>query len=155
MREVMRDDRAVSTTIGYAITLGIASILITGLLIAGGGFLQDQREQTTRTELEVIGEQISADIASADRLSASGVDSVNISRDLPERVTGSAYTVELHNESGTPRRTYLELTAADPRLTVRVDVATHEAGLRNATVDGGAIEVSYDAGSDELVLQNA
>lgn len=149
------DERAVSTTIGYALTLGVASLLITGLLIAGGGFLQNQREDTTETELEVIGEQISADISAADRLSATGANSVNITRNLPDAVTGSAYTVELHNKSGSPRRTYLELTSADPELTVRVDVATNEAGLRNATIDGGAIEVSYVEADNELVLDNA
>lgn len=149
------DERAVSATIGYAITLGIASLLITGLLIAGGGFLQNQREDTTETELEVIGEQISADISAADRLSATDADSVNITRNLPDSVTGSAYTVELHNKSGSPRRTYLELTSADPELTVRVDVATQEAGLRNATIGGGAIEVGYDNNDNELVLDSA
>jgi hypothetical protein len=155
MREVPMDERAVSTTIGYALTLGVASLLITGLLIAGGGFLQDQRERTTRTELEVIGGQISADISSADRLSASGVDSVNITRNLPDSVTGSAYTVELRVPTNPDKTSHLELTSADPELTVRVDVATHEAGLRNSTIDGGAVEVFYDPSNDELVMKDA
>jgi hypothetical protein len=145
------DDRAVSTTIGYALTLGVASLLITGLLIAGGGFLQNQREVTTETELEVIGEQVSADISSADRLSASDADEVNITRSLPDSVTGSQYTISVR----TSPQTHLELRSADPEVTVRVDVAVHETSLAATDIDGGNIQVSYNRTSDELVLRNA
>jgi len=145
------DDRAVSTTIGYALTLGVASLLITGLLIAGGGFLQNQREVTTETELEVIGEQVSADISSADRLSASDADEVNITRSLPDSVTGSQYVISVR----TSPQTHLELRSADPEVTVRVDVAVHETSLAATDIDGGNIQVSYNRTSDELVLRNA
>ncbi|PSP97779.1 hypothetical protein BRC89_10230 [Halobacteriales archaeon QS_4_70_19] len=143
-------DRAVSTTIGYALTLGVASLLITGLLIAGGGFLQDQREGTTRTELAVIGEQVSADLSSADRLNYSGVDSIRIQRNLPQRVTGSAYTIELN----TATQSHLVLRSAEPEVVVRVDVATRT-DLRAGSIGGGSIQVTYDPTTDELVLSNA
>jgi cytoskeletal protein RodZ len=145
------DDRAVSTTVGYALTLGVAALLITGLLIAGGGFLEDQREATTETQLEVIGEQVSADISSADRLSASDADEVNITRNLPDSVTGSQYTISVR----TSPQTHLELRSVDPEVTVRVDVAVQEASLVATDIDGGNIQVSYNRTSDELVLRNA
>lgn len=145
------DDRAVSTTVGYALTLGVAALLITGLLIAGGGFLENQREVTTETELEVIGEQVSADISSADRLSASDADAVNITRNLPDSVTGSQYTISVR----TSPQTHLELRSADPEVTVRVDVAVNEAALVATDIGGGNIQVSYNRTSDELVLRNA
>lgn len=150
MREARLDDRGISTTIGYALTLGVAALLITGLLVAGGGFMQDQRERTTEIELKVIGEQISADLSSADRLNRSGVDSISIRRDLPDTVTGSAYTVELT----TSPQSHLVLRAAEPRMTVRVDVSTRT-DLAEASLDGGSIEVTYDSSTDELVLTNA
>lgn len=145
------DDRAVSTTVGYALTLGVAALLITGLLIAGGGFLENQREVTTETELEVIGEQVSADISSADRLSASDADAVNITRNLPDSVTGSQYTISVR----TSPQTHLELRSVDPEVTVRVDVAVNEAALVATDIGGGNIQVSYNRTSDELVLRNA
>lgn len=145
------DDRAVSTTVGYALTLGVAALLITGLLIAGGGFLEDQREATTETQLEVIGEQVSADISSADRLSASDADEVNITRNLPDSVTGSQYTISVR----TSPQTHLELRSVDPEVTVRVDVAVQEASLVATDIGGGNIQVSYNRTSDELVLRNA
>lgn len=152
MREGPIDDRGVSTTIGYALTLGVASLLVTGLLIAGGGFLQDQRQRTTETELEVIGEQISADLSSADRLSGSGVETVSITRNLPDRVTGSAYTVTMTNSP----QSHLVLTSADPHFTVRVDVAVHEVDrVVPTSIDGGNIEVTYDSSNNELILTDA
>ena len=144
------EDRAVSTTIGYALTLGVASLLITGLLIAGGGFLQDQREGTTRTELAVIGEQVSADLSSADRLNYSGVDSIRLQRNLPQRVTGSAYTIELN----TTPQPHLVLRSAEPEVVVRVDVATRT-DLRAGSIGGGSIQVTYDPTTGKLVLSNA
>ncbi|MFC7028484.1 hypothetical protein ACFQH8_15745 [Halomicroarcula sp. GCM10025710] len=63
-----QDDRAVSTALGYVLTLSIASLLVTGLIIAGSGFVEDRREQVVREELTVIGQQIGADLARADRL---------------------------------------------------------------------------------------
>jgi hypothetical protein len=147
------EDRAVSTTIGYALTLGVTALLITGLLIAGGGFLQDQRVTSTRSELQVVGHQVAADIASADRLTGSDVTDVSISRSLPDRVTGSSYTIEMSTTS----QSHLVLTSADPDVTVRVDVQTTFAngGLAETSVDGGDIEVVYNPnGNEELVVRD-
>jgi hypothetical protein len=151
MREF--DDRAVSTTVGYTLSLGISALLISGLLIAGGGFLQDQRVTSTRSELTVIGHQIAADIASADRLVGTDASNIRVQRNLPDRVTGSAYTVTVV----TSGETHLRLTSAEPEVTVRVDVEAQFApgGLEQTSVDGGDIEVVYNPdGDDELVVRN-
>jgi len=153
MREF--DVRAVSTTVGYALTLGITALLVTGLLIAGGGFLQEQRETSTRSELEVIGHQVASDIASADRLTGSGVTEVSIRRSLPQRVTGSAYSIAVENSA----QSHLVLTSADPEVTVRVDMETvfvgNSDGVASGTVDGGDIVIEYDTSNDQLVIDNA
>lgn len=153
MREF--DDRAVSTTIGYALNLGVTALLVTGLLIVGGGFLQEQRETSTRSELEVIGHQVAADIASADRLAGSDVTGVSIRRSLPERVTGSAYSITVENSP----QSHLVLTSADPEITVRVDMETvfvgNSTGVAPGTVDGGNIVIEYDTDDDQLVIDNA
>ncbi len=156
MRRFAPEDRGVSTTVGYALSLGISAILISGLLIAGGGFLQDQRVTSTRSELTVIGDQIAADIASADRLVGSSVSNVMVQRNLPDRVTGSAYTVQVV----TSPQAHLVLNSSEPDVTVRVDVDAHFSenlgnGLRETSVDGGGIEIVYDPdGNDELVVRN-
>lgn len=153
MREF--DARAVSTTIGYALTLGITALLVTGLLIAGGGFLQEQRETSTRAELQVIGHQVASDIASADRLAGSDVSEVSIRRSLPERVTGSAYSITVESSA----QSHLVLTSADPEVTIRIDMQTvfvgNSTGVASGTVDGGSIVIEYDTDDDQLVIDNA
>lgn len=153
-------ERAVSTTLGYALTLGISSLLITGLLIAGGDFLQNNRERTIETELEVIGEQVAADLSSADRLVRSGGSNVRVRRELPETATGTSYTVEVQTPSADPvGETHLKLTATDPSVVVRVDFETRTPVDGTASIDGGAVQVvgedtDGDGDIDQLVIEN-
>ena len=64
----MTDDRAVSATLGYVLVIGITTILISGLFLAAGGFVENQHERAIRAELEVVGNRLAADIAAVDRL---------------------------------------------------------------------------------------
>lgn len=144
------DSRAVSSTLSYTLTLAIASLLVTGLLVAGNDFVNDRREEVIREELRVIGEQVAADIARVDRLARAGddVDELAINRSYPDQVAGSEYDVTL---STSPKE--VTLTSVDPEISVRVAVEIQN-GVASPpqTVDGGAIEISFD-GSD-LVIRN-
>lgn len=145
----MSDDRAVSTTINYVLGLGIAFALITGLLLAGGNFVQDQREQSMETELEVIGEQVAADIAMADRLAQTTTDNdtVEVSRTLPERVGGSSYAIAVEGEDDP----YLVLETRSPEVTVEVEFENATA-VDNSRITGGPIVVNKTE-SDELRVE--
>jgi hypothetical protein len=148
---IRRDRRGTSTAVGYALTLGIATLLVTGLVVAGGTFLEQQREETIRDEMTVIGQQLAADIGAADRLARTeDVGEVRIRRSLPDRVVGSSYNVELRTDNGEDR---IHLVSADPAVTVVVDVETSK-DLDAGTVQGGAIEIVYDLGDDHLEVQN-
>ncbi len=145
-------DRGTSTALGYVITLGIAAILVTGLLTAGAGFVDDTREQVVRQELEVVGQHIAGNVETADRLVVAGNDttSVTVNESFPQRVTGSTYDVELVEESGGQ----LYLNATEPSVSVAVDVENTTA-IQDSRADGGEVAVVYDATGDELVIQNA
>ena len=144
-------DRGVSPVFAYVLTLGISSLLIAGLVIAAGGYVETQREATSRSELRVLGQQVSADIAAADRLTRSeGATEVSISRPLPERVVGSQYSLAVRYDAG-PTDPYLELTTVRPNVTVEVDVTT-ETDVRKTTTGGGDMVVEYDGSADELVV---
>lgn len=136
------DDRAVSTTVGYVLALGIVTLLLTGMLFAGTDFVAGQREQTVRNELRVLGQQVADDLAAADRLvrASDGGTAVTVTSALPEEVTGSAYTVDIDPGAGPP--TALVLESSDPEVTVevRVRVAT---GVVASRVSGGEIEIVY------------
>ena len=143
-------ERGVSPVLGYVLTLGISTLLVSGLLIAASGFVDTQREQTTESELQVIGQQVSADIAAADRLHRTdGATDVVIKRELPDSVVGSEYTVFVRSDNDGPTDAYLRLTTALPNVTVEVGVAS-ETNVANSAVGGGEIEISYDGSALEV-----
>lgn len=123
-------------TLNYTIGIAIATVLVTGLLIAGGTFVSDQQEQATRSELRVIGQQMAASLEATDRLASTTDpgDTVNFSRDLPPTVAGSTYEIELVEREDP----YLQLTTNEPDLNVTIEFANRTAVTGNA-VDGGNV----------------
>lgn len=152
VRDDHTDGRAVSPVFGYALTLGITTVLIAGLLIAAGGFVDTQRQATTESELEVIGHQLAADVAAADRLARTdGTETVAVTRGLPNRVVGSSYTVHVRDDENGPTRPYLELTSTQPEVSVTVGLLS-QTDVDPSSVGGGKIVVTYENGA--LVIQS-
>lgn len=144
--------RGVSPVFAYALTLGIGTILVAGLVIAATGYVDSQRELTAQSELQVFGQQVSADLAAADRLSRIPAEGeTEITRDLPTRAVGSQYSIHLRNDGAGPTNPYLELTMQEPDVEVQVGVAI-ESDVTEATVSGGTIIISADDG--QLVMRN-
>ncbi|RDZ55111.1 hypothetical protein DEQ92_02915 [Haloferax sp. Atlit-6N] len=136
-------DRGVSTALGYVLTLSITVVLISGLLVAAGGFVSDERERVTETELDVVGNRLAAGVESVDRIGAApGESRVEATVRLPPRVAGTTYSIEV--VSGSPNE--LVLTSTDPEVTVRVPVST-ETSLTASRVDGGDVTITYDPSS--------
>jgi hypothetical protein len=105
------------------------------------------------SELQVLGQQLSQDIAAADRISRTeGAVSAVVRREMQPRVVGSTYRITVHNGTGGPTDPYLELTAAELDVTVLVGLTTKTA-VEETTVGGGALVVEYDGG--KLVVGNA
>lgn len=147
------DDRAVSPVAGYVLTLGITAILIGGLFVAAGTFVTEHKESTAESELQVIGQQVSADIAAADRLTRTGGTSeVRVGRTLPDRVLGSQFSLSVRHDDGGPTEPYLllEATDLDVQVTVGLTSKTH---VSEATVGSGKVVVEFDNG--DLVIKNA
>jgi hypothetical protein len=143
----MTDDRGVSTTVNYILGLSIALLLVAGLFVTVGDFVQDQRETSVRTEMEVLGEQIAVDIEAADRLVQSTDDgNVTVRRSLPSQLSGSSYTIAI--EGGDDP--YLILTSHDPELSTRARF-TNTTNVAMTRINGGSIQVNYTDG--KLVLE--
>lgn len=137
-----RDERGQAVTLNYTIGLGIAAILVTGLLIAGGDFVDNQRERVAETELRVVGQQVAADVEAADRLANSTEQQgrVEVTRRLPPDVTGSSYSVELVEQPDP----YLELRTDSPEVEVRIEF-TNQTDVTQSQVSGGNVVVNYTA----------
>jgi hypothetical protein len=157
-----RDERGVSTTLGYTMTLAITAILMSGLLIAGGTLVDEQRERVAEDELSVSAEQLAGGLTDADQLAGtiSGGE-VKIKVWLPNLIAGGPYTVELENHPTSPDQPAEGTIRAEAQ---EVDVTT-ELSLRtgvpvaNKTVVGGPVVISHrDADGDdsrELVVNTS
>jgi len=151
-------DRAVSVTLGYVLALAISTLLVTGLVVAGGGFVEDQREQVIQQELNVIGQHLASNLEKADRLASSGSSPVvAINQTFSSQVTGTTYNVglvEADPTAGEPAQ--IELSSARPEVSTTVNVTTLQATVDgDSATNGGAISVQYDSSTDELVIDDA
>jgi hypothetical protein len=144
-------DRGVSSAFGYVLTLAIATILVSGLLVAGGNFVGDSRESIIRQELEVIGQHVAANVEMADRMVVAGDDTatVTLSQTFSQQATGVTYRIELITDDDP----HLRLNATDPDISVLVEVDNSTA-VGESYADGGEVAVVYDEGEDQLVIQN-
>ncbi|WP_049925988.1 DUF7266 family protein [Halopiger goleimassiliensis] len=154
-----RDERAVSITVTHALTIGITTILISGLLLSAGGMLERETERSTDQSLETIGERLAGEIQSVDRM-AGDDGQVNVTTDHPRRIGSRAYTVSLGTGDDCDGP-LLEDGSDCVILTLRDDAPVYvpletDADLEtDSSVRGGGIEVSYDGDDDEIRLERA
>lgn len=143
-------DRAVSVTVNYVLTLAITALLLSGLLVAAGGLVESQSERAIRSELDVLGQHLAADIESADRLAtvASGESAeVRIETDLPTHVAGRSYRIAVGESE-------LELRTADPDVSVTVPFTTTN-DIEERTIRGGDLRTEWSGDSGTLEVERA
>ena len=150
-------DRAVSVTVGYVMTLAISTLLLSGLFVAGGSFVETERERAAQGELTVVGERIAADLGTVDRVVSSASpprDDLTVDRPvtLPDRVSGVGYRIRIEATGSTGT---IALESGQTDATVEVPFRTSEdVAVENATVDGGNLRIWWnpDAGPNGSVV---
>ena len=138
-------DRATATALSYVLTLGITALLISGLLIAAGNTVEQQREDTTREALEVVGQQLTARLMAADRLVGANGTDVVVRGSYPDSVAGSTYSIAVR--SGPPPTVALNATVTGVSVTVTAATTTPVA---DASLSGGDVEIVYTGGQLEV-----
>lgn len=151
----MTDERAVSIPMQYVLLLAIVALLSSGLFVGIGGFVQAQQADAARDGLEVVGNRLASDIASADRLAAplDGSGALTVSADTPSRVAGATYTITVQDDAESDR-TEIVLQATNLDVPVIVDIVT-DVDIAEGSVSGGPLSLVYDPASDSLEVQNA
>lgn len=145
----MTDDRAVSTAVSYVLTLGITTLLVTGLLISAGGVVDDRRDVTSRNTLEVVGQRLAAHLMAADRLAGTAeTRHVAVEVDLPRNVAGGGYEIRVNGSTST-----IVLESEGTDATQRVQFANATA-VNDTTVRGGDVRIVYTP-ADELEVRSA
>lgn len=148
------DERGVSTVVSYVLVLGIAALLVSGVFTATGVVLDREHEQSVRSGMEVVGNQVAADIAVADRLAthAGASGNVTVTSDLQGQIARSTYRIEIA-EAGGEGQYVLTLRSADPAVELSI-TARSETPIETGTVDGGSIEIVYDSEAGTLEVRN-
>ncbi|WP_049941366.1 DUF7266 family protein [Halorhabdus utahensis] len=148
-RTLSTDDRGVSRMISYMLTVGIAMVLITGLFTAGSAIVEDQQDQTARTQLSIVGQQVAGSVEVADQLvrsTAARPSQLVVTRSLPERIAGSGYRIEVSGGD----TVILRLMGDDLAVSTHIDAETTVTG----SAQGGTIEIVHQTSSGNLVIQN-
>src|SRR6056297_3327165 len=141
------DRRGVSVTVGYVLMLAVAGLLLGVLVTAGGGLLEGQSKQVVDDELTVVGSQLAANIHEADRLAqvahadantTAATGRVALDVDLPRRVAGTGYRIEIRNEtiSLLTSNPTLNVTVSYPETTVPVEI--------DGQLNGGDLRIVYE-----------
>jgi len=148
----MKSTRAVSRVLGYVLTLSITAVLVSGLLIAGGALIEDQREQVIETELQVIGEQVTSHINAADRLnqSSEGDQKIRISQPFPSDVSGTSYRLTIEEQESP----VLRLETNRPEVSQEIPLRNTTA-VEQSTTSGGTVVIEYDEDRDAVVIDDA
>jgi hypothetical protein len=145
------DTRAVSPAVTQALTIGISTILITGLLLGGSSFVDTKRENTVRQGLQDIGAGVASDLVRLDQFETStAAGSISFTSRYPDRIGGENYLIRLLPG---PDRTsiYINSTSSDLGTVIRFENETNVCGGRTA---GGEIAVVYDASTQCLAVRD-
>jgi hypothetical protein len=148
----MSGTRGLSTALGYTLTLAITAVLVSGLLISGGNFVEDQRERVIETELEVVGEQLATHLNAADRLnqSAAGARNISIVQPFPADVAGTSYRVTLVEQA----EPVIRLETSDAEIATEVEL-TNTTAMAQSRASGGSVVIEYDPSQDAVVIDDA
>ncbi|WP_230455241.1 hypothetical protein [Halorubrum sp. BV1] len=143
-RSLAADERAVSVTVGYVLTLAIGALLLSGVVIAVGGVIDGQTQRTVESELSVAGQTAVANLEAADRLAraaeadrpgSEGAVTVTVEADLPSRIAGRTYRIAVDSDAVAVRTDSPDVRIEVPHAATR-DVSP-------TTVRGGPIRISY------------
>jgi len=138
------DTRAVSPAVTQALTIGISTILITGLLVAGSSFIDAKQENTIRQGLQDVGSGVASDLVRLDQfITRTGAVGVSYTSSYPDRVGNEAYRIEISDSGSTDTKTIaIDSASSNLGTEIRFETSTDICSSRTAT--GGTIEVFYD-----------
>lgn len=148
--------RGTSIALNYVLVLGIAAMLISGLIIAGSSFVDDQRERVVQGELNVIGNHLAGNLEQVDRYAKAGDGETagHVNQSFQRQVTGENYEIELlEPDPADDGPAQLVLTPQSSDVTVRVNATvSDDLDIESSSARGGTISVHYDGNS--VVIRN-
>lgn len=98
---LLGDERGVSVTVSHALSIGITTILLSGLLVGAGAFVESNEQRVADNQLSEIGHSVASQVTTLDQLNATGEDvETTVDLQYPRAIAGSSsYTIELTEDS--------------------------------------------------------
>lgn len=156
-------DRATSVTINYTLSLVVVTVLMAGLLVGASNHLDTQRERTIRSEFDVLGNRLAADIGAADALAqrtAGTTDDVMVLRtSLPSETAGASYEIAVNaTDLGGHYLVVVRFVSLGTSANREVTLKSRTPVL-NSTLSGGSYQIEYvdddgDGVPDSLEVEN-
>ncbi|MXR52213.1 hypothetical protein GRX03_11445 [Halovenus sp. WSH3] len=152
----IRRSRGVSITLNYVLVLGISSVLVTGLIVAGGTFVEDQRDDVAEGEANVIGTHIAGNIEQVDRYveAGNGTETAYVNQTFQPDVSGAPYRVTLVEPDASTELARLRIDVQGSSASVEINVSVRTPVIESQA-DGGAIAVIYDDDEGGIRITNA
>lgn len=134
------DTKAASITTGYIINVGIATLVLSTLLLGMQGTFDNIEATTATTQSEAVAEKIAAEMVQADRLARVDTNSSGtLTVELRDSIAGSDYDVEVTQD-------WVNIST-DSRVTrLSYNVTSDVSSSRFS--GGGEITVEYDGETD-------
>lgn len=146
------DTRGVSSPLAYAFVLAITGVLVVGLVTGAGTLVQNEVESGSFNQMEVTGNLIGAQIASAEKVTSDSTERFVLETNAPDRITGTQYLVEINEIDDTT----IEVVVIHPRTEQVVEYPIRVSNSDNIDTDvrvrGGDIVVVKDG--DNITLEN-
>ena len=150
------DRRAVSVTITHVLTIGITTILISGLLIGTGTLLDSQKDRATYDEKSTIGDRLASEITAVDQKAQQAIKQhpdddpeieVAVRTEHPRQLSGGQYFVTLSDECNVWDPEYcLKLNSGQTdtvEVPLRIDT-DEDYVVTGEPVQGGEIWIHYE-----------
>jgi hypothetical protein len=155
------DTRGAASQVVQVLTAGITALLISGLVLGAGTYLEGQQERATQEELNVVGERMATELSSVASLGDKpGTDSVSLDVNHVGDIAGEQYLVELTTDGsvcgqqpGTtpPSCLLLRVPTNDVQVVIGLSVPV---SIDDATIVGGPARIVYDGSTDELTIES-
>jgi hypothetical protein len=144
------DTRGVSPAVTQALTIGISTILVTGLLIGGGSLIDGQTEDIAREGLIDIGSGVATDLVRLDQFNTSTLNAdVEFRSRYPERIAGEQYRITLAPTSSLTK-IYVNSTVEDYSTVVRFE---NQSRICPGTADGGTLTVRFNTSTGAQCME--
>jgi hypothetical protein len=155
------DTRGAASQVVQVLTAGITALLISGLVLGAGTYLEGQQERATQEELNVVGERMATELSRVATLGEKpGTDSISLVVNHVQDIAGEQYLVELTTDSsvcsqqpGTTPPSCLQLRVPSNDVQVVVGLNIPAGDIDEETIVGGPVRVIYDGSADELTIE--